>query len=339
MKKIGLKKIGIVLICFLCLSTGAFAQESNLNEDFSGFIQESQAFFNKMPPISLENLLTKERIGSMRKMGKALYQQTVLEPSIINIQGPGGDIALTIFRPDTINGVVLSIHGGGWALGSPKEVAKFNDELARKAKVAVIVVDYRLAPEHPFPACIEDCKAAAKWMVENSKKEFGSEKFFVSGDSAGGNLAALTTIYMRDSLNVIDKVKGVNLVFGVYDLGKTPSHRMATDSTTLSRGTMKGFWNLVFADWTQEQLQKPEYSPLYANLTHLPPALFTVGSADPLADDTYFMERRWWAAGNKTFLAVYPGAVHGFVVFPLKMSEMANERMYGWVRKLAGEAK
>jgi len=330
-------KISIILIFSLGFTVGIFAQESNLDEDFSECFDEAQAFFSKMPPISLENLLTKERVGQMRKMGKALHQKTELEPSIINIQGQGGQIPLTIFRPDTIKAVVLSIHGGGWALGSPKEDAKFNDELARKANVAVVAVDYRLAPEAPFPACVQDCKAAAQWMVKNSKKEFGVDKYFLSGGSAGGNLAALTTIYMRDSLKVVDKIKGVNLIFGVYDLGKTPSHRQATDSTTLSKGTMKGFWNLVFPNWTLEQLQRPEYSPLYANLNNLPPALFTIGAADPFADDTYFMEKRWLAAGNKTFLAVYPTAVHGFVAFPLKMAEMANERMYKWVRQLANK--
>ena len=316
-----------------------FSQESNVKEDFSGSLPEARAFFKKLPPISLERVLTKERIGRMRKNSNGFEKETVLKPTIINIKGSGGDIPLTIFKPEHIKGVVLSIHGGGWAMGSPKEDAGFNDELARTANVAVIAVDYRLAPETPYQDCIEDCRTAAKWMVENSKKEFGVEKYFLSGGSAGGNLAALTTIYMRDSLKVIDKVKGVNLIFGVFDLGKTPSHRLATDSTTLSKGTMKGFWNLVFPNWTLEQLQQPEYSPLYAYLKNLPPALFTVGAADPLADDTYFMERRWWAAGNKTFLAVYPEAVHGFTAFPLKMAVAANSRMYSWIKKLAESLK
>jgi hypothetical protein len=72
----------------------------------------------------------------------------------------------------------LDIHGGGWSLGEPANDAEFNDELARTSKVAVVSVDYRLAPEFPFHACIDDCKAAAKWLVKNSMKEFGTIKYF-----------------------------------------------------------------------------------------------------------------------------------------------------------------
>src|SRR5256885_4714701 len=103
--------------------------------------------------------------------------------------------------------------------------------MARSCKAAVVSVDYRLAPEYPFPACIEDCKAAAKWLVDNAKKEFGTDKLFISGASAGAHLAALTALYIRDSLHAIDKVKGLNLIYGCYDLARTPSCRKSTDST------------------------------------------------------------------------------------------------------------
>ena len=80
--------------------------------------------------------------------------------------------------------------------------------MARTCKVAVVSVDYRLAPESPFPACINDCKAAAKWLVNNTMKEFGTDQLFISGASAGAHLTAVTTLYIRDSLHAIDKVKG-----------------------------------------------------------------------------------------------------------------------------------
>ena len=121
---------------------------------------------------------------------------------------------------------MLDIHGGGWCEGSALSDAQANDAMARTCKVAVVSVDYRLAPENPFPACIYDCEAAAKWLLNNCKTEFGTDKIFISGGSAGGHLAAVTTLYVRDSLHAIDKVKGVNLVYGVYDLGSTPSHRL-----------------------------------------------------------------------------------------------------------------
>ena len=259
---------------------------------------------------------------------------TILKPSIKNIPGPAGTIPLMIFKPDTIRAVVLDIHGGGWILGEPANDAQFNDELARTCKVAVVSVDYRLAPENPFPACIEDCKAAVKWLVNNAKKEFGTDKIFVSGGSAGGHLSAVTTLYIRDSLKAIDKVKGVNLIYGVYDLGRTPSHRQATDSTFLSKKAMDEIFQLVFGGWSMEKLQRPKYSPLYADLRGLPPALFTIGGIDPLADDTYFMEARWRMAGNKTYLAVYPESGHGVDIFPTQMAKIAKGKMFQWISDL-----
>jgi acetyl esterase len=319
----------------LCFIT-AFAQQSNLNEDYSKYLPEVRTF-NKLIthlPAS-ESILTKEGLEKARNSMKGFINtNTVIKPSVKNIPGPAGDIPLTIFKPDTIRGVVLEIHGGGWMQGSPDNDAQFNDELARTCKVAVVSVDYRLAPENPFPACIEDCKAAAKWLLNNCKAAFGTDKIFISGGSAGGHLAAVTTLYFRDSLQAIDKVKGVNLIYGVYDLGRTASHRLATDSTFLSKKGMDEMMQLVFGNWSIEQKQDPRYSPLYADLHGLPPALFTVGAADPLADDTYFMEARWRMAGNKTYLAVYPESPHGVDIFPTQMAKIAKGKMFQWINDL-----
>lgn len=331
------KQLIVAILIQFCLSTVLFAQQSNLNEDYSRYLPEVRnmnSFLRQSPPAP--SILTKEGLEKARNSMKAFINtNTIIKPSVKNIQGPGGSIPLTIFKPDTIRGVVLDIHGGGWCEGAPEYDAQFNDELARTSKVAVVSVDYRLAPENPFPACIEDCKAAARWLLENCKTEFGTDKIFISGGSAGGHLAAVTTLYFRDSLHAIDKVKGVNLIYGVYDLGRTPSHRLATDSTFLSKKDMAEIMKLVFGGWSIEQRQDPKYSPLYAELHGLPPALFTVGAADPLADDTYFMEARWRMSGNKTYLAVYPESGHGVDLFPTQMARIAKQKMFQWVSDLS----
>ncbi len=315
----------------------SFAQQSNLNEDYSKYLPEIRnfnSFIRKFPPPP--SILTKEGLEKARNSATGLINtNTVLKPTVKNIPGPGGSIPLTIFRPDTIRAVVLDIHGGGWYTGVAANDAQFNDEIARTCKVAVVSVDYRLAPEHPFPACIKDCEAAAKWLVNNARLEFGTDKIFISGGSAGGHLAAVTTIYIRDSLHAIDKVKGLNLIYGVYDLGRTPSHRQATDSSFLSKRDMTEIMQLVFGTWSQEQRQDPRYSPLYADLHQLPPALFTVGATDPLADDTYFMEARWRMAGNKTYLAVYPESGHGLDLFPTQIAKIAKTKMLQWIIDLS----
>ena len=331
-----MKNFIIAVFLQLCLVSVLFAQESNLKEDYSAYLSEVRNFNKILSQIPQSgSVLTKEGLEKSREsMKQFLNTKTVLKPSVKNIQGPGGNIPLTIFKPDTIRGVVLEIHCGGWMSGSPEYDAQFNDELARTSKVAVVGVDYRLAPENPFPACIEDCKAAAKWLVNNAKKEFGTDKIFVSGGSAGGYLAAVTTLYIRDSLKAIDKVKGVNLIYGVYDLGRTPSHRQATDSTFLSKKDMEEIFQLVFGGWSMEKLQSPQYSPLFTDLHGMPPALFTIGAADPLADDTYFMEARWRMAGNRTFLAVYPESPHGVDLFPTQMAKASKQKMYQWIKDL-----
>ncbi len=333
-KKLLTTRILIPLLLFTC---DAFAQQTNANEDYSAWLPEVRAFNQQLAQMAKmqqgTSILTKEGLAAARNSmepGNSIKPQ--LQPSVKNIPGPAGNLALRIFRPDTIRAVVLEIHGGGWSVGTAASDDIQNDNMARTCKVAVVSIDYRIAPENPFPACINDCKAAAKWLVNNAMKEFGTDKLFISGASAGGHLSAVTTLYIRDSLHAIDKVRGVNLIYGCFDLSRTPSCRMATDSTLiLNKKYLDETYELVFNGWSKEQLQDPQYSPLYADLKNLPPALFTIGTADPLIDDTYFMEARWRLAGNKTFLAVYPESSHAFNFFPSQMARAANEKMFKWI--------
>ena len=318
------------------INSTPFLMESNFNEDYSKYLPEMKnlnKILSQLPPSP--SILTVDGLERSRKNLAAFNDtNTVLKYSGKEINGPSGNVPITIFKPDTINAVVLQIHGGGWYQGSPELGAHLNDEMARACKVAIVSVDYRLAPENPFPACIGDCKAAARWLFENAKDEFGTDMVFVSGESAGAHLAALTTIYIRDSLNSINKVRGVNLIYGIYDLGRTPSHRMATDSSFLSKRSLTDMMELVFGGWSIQQLQQPQYSPMFANLSNLPPALFTVGAIDPFVDDTYFMEARWRMAGNRTYLAVYPESSHGVDGFPTKLAKEARAKMYWWINSL-----
>ncbi len=313
--------IPCIVLLLLVFTTKSIAQQTNANEDYSAYLPELRAF--------------NQQLAHSEMAPPDSAAKPIIKPSIKYIQGPAGNLALRIFKPDTIRAVVLDIHGGGWSVGTAAFDDNLNDEMARICKVAVVSVEYRLASENPFPACITDCNAAAKWLVNNAIKEFGTDKLFISGASAGGHLAAETTLYIRDSLHAIDKVKGVNLIYGCFDLSHTPSFRMAADSTLiLSKQVLEEIWKQVFHGWSNEQLQNPQYSPLYAHLENLPPALFTIGTADPLIDDTYFMEARWRLAGNRTFLAVYPESPHAFNFFPTKMAMAANKKMFQWISGL-----
>ena len=240
------------------------------------------------------------------------------------IAGPHGPITLRTFVPETPHGVYLHIHGGGWVLGRAHLQDPRNEEIAQTCSAAVISVDYRLAPEHPYPAPLDDCEAAAVWVAKNAKSEFGVDNIVIGGESAGGHLSATTILRMRDR-HGYNGFSAANLVYGVYDLAMTPSQRSwGDDPLVLSTSIMAWFYDHFVPS---KKRRDPDVSPLYADLRDLPPALFTVGTLDPLLDDTLFMHERWMAAGNKSELRVYPGGPHGFDAHPTKLGAGARQRM------------
>ncbi len=234
------------------------------------------------------------------------------------IEGPAGPVPLRVFVPDEVRAVYLDIHGGGFFMGEPSMDDKANRALAEHAKVATVSVDYRLAPEYVHPAGPDDCEAAAVWLVANAKREFGTERLLIGGGSAGGNLAAVTLLRMRDRHQAAGAFAAANLEFGVYDVSGTPSQFHLN---------MTSFRDLYVPHLDALGRKAPDVSPLYADLAGMPPALFTVGTADYLYDDSLFMALRWRAAGNEAVLAIYPECVHGFTLFPTALGRMAAARI------------
>jgi len=234
------------------------------------------------------------------------------------IAGPGGMLPLRILRPaqdpTDLRGVMLHMHGGGWFMGSAAISDGPNEAMADALRVAVVSVEYRLAPEAPYPAGPDDCEAAALWLLEHAQREFGTTALLVGGESAGGHLAANLLLRLRDRHGYRD-ARGANLVYGVYDLTGSPSH-----------GPASSFIDMFVSD--PGARRDPDVSPLYADLTGLPPALFSVGSRDSLLDDTLFMYARYAAAGNTCELAVSPGAPHGYDAFPVAEARAARARMH-----------
>jgi acetyl esterase/lipase len=209
------------------------------------------------------------------------------------------------------------------------------DSLANRASAVVVSVGYRLAPEHPYPAGPDDCEAAALWLAEHAQREFGVERLAIGGESAGAHLSAVTLVRLR-ARHGATPFRGANLVYGVYDLTFTPSVRNWGERyLILSTPIIHWFCDFFVPD--RARRGDPDVSPLYADLRGLPPALFSVGTLDPLLDDSLFMASRWVAAGNRAELAVYPGGVHGFNLFPTPLAESANRRAEDFVREvLAG---
>jgi len=267
-----------------------------------------------------------ERVHQQREMMRAME---VVSPAGADQEIAG--VPCRVFRPDApARAVYLHFHGGAMMIGSPLLNDTSNADIASRFDVAVVSVDYRLAPEHPHPAGSDDCLAVARWLVEHAESEFGTARLLVGGESAGGYYAALTLLRVRDEVGSIDRFIGANLVFGVYDLSGTPSVRGArpSDVTDILEESVFPFVNACFVPGrTPEECKDPSISPLYADLHDLPPALFTVGTADHLLDDSLFMAGRWAAYGNECELAVYPDGVHAFNAFPTELAKRSLERI------------
>jgi acetyl esterase len=242
----------------------------------------------------------------------------------IELKGPGGMIPLRIIAPENPRGVFLHFHGGGWVLGAADQQDPLLELIANRVGLACVSVEYRLAPEHPYPAGPDDCEAAALWLVANARREFGVDALAIGGESAGAHLAAVTLLRLRDQHRVT-AFRAANLVFGCFDLTMTPSARAFGDERLILRTIDIEKFSQAFLtgapDW-----RAPDISPLYADLRGLCAALFTVGTRDALLDDSLFMHARWLAAGNAAELAVYPGGAHGFIAFPCTIAAAALGR-------------
>jgi acetyl esterase/lipase len=275
------------------------------------------------------------RVRAQREMMKA-FEAT--SPAGVDREIAG--VACRVFRPERpARAVYLHFHGGAMMLGSPLMNDVANADLSSRFDLAVVSVDYRLAPEYPHPAGSDDCLAVARWLVEEGEAEFGTPRILIGGESAGGYYAALTVLRVRDELDAIDRVIGANLVFGAYDLSGTPTVRGARPSDVpdiLADGLFEFVNECFLPGLSPDDCKVPSISPLYADLHDLPPALFTVGSADHLLDDSLFMAARWAVYGNESELAVYPDCIHAFNAFPTELSKRANERVDAFIERVLG---
>lgn len=227
---------------------------------------------------------------------------------------PSG-LRLRILTPATSQGYLLAIHGGGWILGSALSDDKGNRELAATLNLTVVSPDYRLAPERPFPAAAQDCEEAAKWVLAQGPA-------VILGKSAGAHLAALT-------VTRVPGFRAAVLWYGIYDLSRTPSWRLAEDAD--HPDLEPSFLEKCVARFAPgPDLRRPSLSPLYAPLKNLPPALFIVGARDILLDDSKFMALRWATAGEAELL-IYADGFHGFDGYELQMASDARRRVTEWL--------
>ena len=220
----------------------------------------------------------------------------------VEIAGAGGPIRVRIYVPlEPARGVISYFHGGGWVVGSIESFDTTCRALANASGAIVGSVGYRLAPEHPFPAGLEDCVAATKGLAEL----YPNEPLAVGGDSAGGNLAIAVARRLRD------QVRALVLIYPVTDAGlNTPSMRDFKERYGLTAAGLQRYWNLYLDGSDGFQ---PDTSPLRADdLAGLPPAFVLTAEFDVLRDEGEAMAGKLREAGVDVTHRRYDGTIHGF---------------------------
>ncbi len=255
------------------------------------------------------------------------------------IEGRNGAIPIRIYVPKNTNDakVITFYHGGGFVIGNLDTHDKACRRLCKMNQAVVVAVDYRLAPEHKFPAAVEDCYDATKWVSENISKYGGSaDKIVVLGDSAGGNLATVTAIQARDLGT--PKIAAQVLVYPTADARMLhPSIKRNGEGYILTEELMH--WFMDHYSGKEEDKLNPLMSPLLtADLSNLPPTLLQTAEFDPLRDEGMDYGEQLQKAGNQVQITEYKGLIHTYFTMPgfSKKCLSAYEEIESYLKKTLG---
>ena len=237
----------------------------------------------------------------------------VAEVRDLTAAGPHGPIPLRLYRPDaappTASPVLVFFHGGGWVIGDLDTHDNMARNVCRGSRAVVVAVDYRLAPEHPFPAAAEDAVAAARWVAQHLDELGGDDRLAVAGDSAGGNLAAVVAQQLTADGTPLT---GQFLIYPAVDAeGEYPSRVENAKGYFLEKDTMDWFYGHYAGAW--EDARDARLSPLHgADLSVLPPAVVVTAEYDPLRDEGEAYGEALEAAGVHADVRRYDGMSHSF---------------------------
>lgn len=279
--------------------------------------------------------LDRNDVRAARREGKGIFplEPFDLEAETVEIDGKGGLVSLRIIRPTNREerGSFLHFHGGGWVYGNADLQDQRLKQLANDTGLACISVEYRLAPENPYPAAPDDCEAAALWLVKEGARHCNTNFLAIGGESAGGHLTANCILRMRDRHN-LQPFHAAVFIAAIFDLGMTPSAVNFKSNLILRYKDMVNF-SASFLQGDEDR-RDPDVSPLYASLHDMPPAHFTVGTYDPLLDDSIFMANAWRQVQDDTELDIYPGGCHVFHYFEkLQQSQESRAAMANFLNR------
>jgi acetyl esterase len=252
-----------------------------------------------------------------KRMARLLMRQhRVAEIENRSLPGRQGAIPVRVYRParGADLPVIVYFHGGGWVLGGLNGHDAICRRIAAENRALLVSVAYRLAPQHKYPAAVEDAYDATNWVAEHARELGGApDKLIVMGDSAGGNLAAVVSLMARDLAG--PQIAFQVLIYPPVDLVHDfPSKQLYDDTPVLDRRALIFYRDQYIRE--PAGVQDPYASPLLAaDLHHLPPALVLTGEYDPLRDEGKAYADRLRAAGTDVTEVCYPGMPHGFLSF------------------------
>lgn len=246
--------------------------------------------------------MTDQLAREARRRGDLLPQPLYVSKSAVDRMV--AEVPVRVFASEDPCGVFLHLHGGGFVFGSARLQDARLERLSTACRLTVLSVEYRLAPEHPHPAAVDDCESVAVWLARSAANEFGTDRLAIGGESAGANLAVTTLVRLRDRRDCTGFTAAV-LSAGLYDL------ELAGFAETTDGSIVREELDQLAADYAGGATRSdPDLSPMHADLHGLPEALFTVGSLDPIRPDSTRMAARWRAAGNEARLEVIAGGGH-----------------------------
>jgi acetyl esterase len=226
--------------------------------------------------------------------------------------------------------IIVYYHGGGWVLGSLDAYDEMCSMLANRSESIVISVDYRLSPEFQFPDPLHDCYTAAKWAFDNAKfLDADQDTILVAGDSAGGNLAAAVALMAKEKKG--PQIAGQILIYPITDVTADLS-KYSNDKFGPSKETMDWFYAQYLKN--DSDAKNPLASPMYGELSELPPAVMVTAELDPLRDQDLLYAKKLEQGGVKTTVLDYPGMIHGFMQLPSFFSQGRDA-----IEKTASEIK
>jgi acetyl esterase/lipase len=264
-----------------------------------------------VPPLSEQGVEGARRTHAEQTRLVVGPPEPVAEVSEHAVDGPGGPIPLRVYRPENEErpGAIAYFHGGGWVVGTLDTYDPLARALANAAGAVVASVGYRLAPENPFPAAVNDCWAAVNWLADHAD-ELGADpdRLAVGGDSAGGNLATVVARRARDAF--VPELRHQLMVYPALDpTTSSASYRELAEGYLLNAADMRWYWHQYLGCADPEL---PDLAPAWADVGGLPPATIITAEYDPLRDEGEDYARRLEHAEVPVALHRFAGVTHGF---------------------------